>query len=208
MDPQDLQHQSRLKSLRLVDSIRIGLTGLSLLCAITVLGTSADSIAVYNATHLPSEFNLPLWPDTFDLRPTIALVVGSVIVFLTSIVSLVFGKVQTLRNRSTIHTPLTFATPSVSFIAVMIAMIFFYAINASTTADTLQSWSCQWEFVNLSAKPHFSTLCKESKTALYLSVILVPLELVIFTLAGYQLVLLRKVIGLSHTRKASSPSPS
>lgn len=96
VDPQDLQHQSRLKSLRLVDSIRIGLTGLSLLCAITVLGTSADSIAVYNATHLPSEFNLPLWPDTFDLRPTIALVVGSVIVFLTSIVSLVFGKVQTV----------------------------------------------------------------------------------------------------------------
>lgn len=90
----------------------------------------------------------------------------------------------------------------------MIAMIFFYAVNASTTADTLQSWSCQWEFASLSEKPHFGTLCKESKTALYLSVILVPLELVIFSLAGYQLVLLRKIIGFSHTRKAGSPSPS
>lgn len=87
-------------------------------------------------------------------------------------------------------------------------MIFFYAINASTTADTLQSWSCQWEFASLAAKPHFGTLCKESKTALYLSVVLVPLELVIFTLASYQMVLLRKVIGLSQTRKANSPSPS
>lgn len=96
VDPQDLQFQSRLKVLRLVDSVRIGLTGLSLLCAITILGTSADSLAVYNTTHLPSDFNLPLWPDNFDLRPTIALVVGSVIVLLTSIVSLLFGKVQTV----------------------------------------------------------------------------------------------------------------
>lgn len=96
MEPHDLEYQSRLKSLRLVDSVRIGLTGLSLLCALTVLGTAADSLAVYNTTHLPSEYSLPLWPDDFDLRPTIALVAGSVIIVLTSMVSLVFGKVQTV----------------------------------------------------------------------------------------------------------------
>lgn len=96
MDTQDLRYQSRLRSLRLVDSVRNGLTALSLLCAITVLGTSADSLAVYNATHLPSDFNLALWPNAFDLRPTIALVAGSAIVVLTGFVSLLFSKVQTV----------------------------------------------------------------------------------------------------------------
>ena len=90
----------------------------------------------------------------------------------------------------------------------MVAMILFYAVNASTRADTLQSWSCHWGFARTTAKPHFGTLCRQSLTALYLSVALVPLELVIFSLAGYHLVLLRKLIGLSHARKPGSPTPS
>ena len=94
------------------------------------------------------------------------------------------------------------------FAAVMVAMILFYAVNASTTADTLQSWSCQWGFANTAGKPHFGALCGQSRTALYLSVALVPLELAILTLAGYHLVLLRKVIGISHAHKPGSPAPS
>ena len=93
---QDTQYQSRLKAIRLVDSARIGLTGLALLCGLAVLGTSANSLAVYNATHLPREYNFPLWPNKFDLRPTMALVVCSVIVVLANAVSLVFSKVQTV----------------------------------------------------------------------------------------------------------------
>ena len=93
---QDTQYQSRLKAIRLVDSARIGLTGLALLCGLAVLGTSANSLAVYNATPLPREYNLPLWPNKFDLRPTMALVVCSVIVVLANAVSLVFSKVQTV----------------------------------------------------------------------------------------------------------------
>lgn len=91
-----------------------------------------------------------------------------------------------------VHTPLSFAAPFLGFAAAMIAMVFFYAINASTTVDTLQSWSCQWESVGMTMKPHFGTLCRESKTALYLSIIMVPLEAVILSLAGYQFILERK----------------
>lgn len=96
---QDTQYQSRLRVIRLVDSTRVGLTGLALFCGLAILGTSADALAVYNATHLPREFNLPLWPDNFDLRPTIALVACSVIVVLSSAVSLIFSKVQTVRRQ-------------------------------------------------------------------------------------------------------------
>jgi len=208
IDPQDFHYQSHVKQIRLVDSIRIGLTGLALLCGLTILGTSADTLAVYNATHLAEEFSLPLWPAGFDLRPTTALVISSVIVVLANIISLVFSKVQALRNRSTLHTPVTFVAPTVGFIAAMIAMIFFYAVNASSTIDTIQSWSCEYSYATMTQKPHFGTICKESKTALYLSVILVPVELVILTTAGYQMTLLRKAIAFSPARKSSSPALS
>ncbi|KAI1644554.1 uncharacterized protein F4817DRAFT_210089 [Daldinia loculata] len=208
VDPQDHQYQRHVKKLRLVDSARIGLTGLALLCGLTILGTAADTLAIYNATHLSSDYHLPLWPDQFDLRPTVALVVGSTIVVIANIVSLLCSKVRVLRNHTSVHTSLTFAAPFVGFTAVMISMIFFYAVNTSATNDTLQSWSCQWGFASMGAKPHFGTLCNESRVALYLSVILVPVELIVFTVAGYQSILERKAIGFIPSHKTGSPVPS
>ncbi|KAI0887338.1 uncharacterized protein GGS22DRAFT_107903 [Annulohypoxylon maeteangense] len=207
-DPHDLEYRRYMKKIHLVDSARVGLTGFALLCGLTVLGTSADTLAVYNATHLSGDFHLPLWPDQFDIRPTVVLVIGSSIVVFAHIVSLIFSKVKALRNKTAVHTSLSMAAPFVGFTAVMISMIFFYAVNTSITNDTLQSWSCQWKVASMSAKPHFGTLCDESRTALYLSVILVPVELIVFTVAGYQSILERKSIGVMPSRKVGSPTPS
>ncbi|KAI1344299.1 hypothetical protein F5Y15DRAFT_366108 [Xylariaceae sp. FL0016] len=204
----DLIHPAYQRKIRMIDSIRSGLTILALLCGLTVLGTSGDTLAVYNDTHVSTNFNLPLWPDHFDLRPSIALVVGSAIVTLANIMSLLYSKIKVLRNQALVHTSLTFLAPFIGFVAVMISMILFYAVNASTTDDTLQSWTCQWEFTDMSTKPHFGTLCKESKTALYLSVVLVPVELAVLTLAGYQMSMERKAGKLSPSRKTSSPALS
>ncbi|KAK8031174.1 hypothetical protein PG990_000908 [Apiospora arundinis] len=200
VDPRDVAYQGHVKSIRLADSVRVGLTALALLCGLTILGTSSDALMVYNTTNVS---HLPLWPQQFDLRPSVALVVGSVIVVLTNIISLVFSKVKMLRNGTALHTPLTFAAPFVGFVAVMIAMIFFYAVNASTTVDTVQSWSCQWESVSMQMKPHFGAVCKETKTALYLSIILIPVEAIILSLAGYQMMLERKAAGAAQSRKGS-----
>ncbi|KAK8111558.1 uncharacterized protein PG998_008015 [Apiospora kogelbergensis] len=203
VDPRDVAYQGHVKSIRLVDSVRVGLTALALLCGLTILGTSGDALMVYNTTSVSPDFHLPLWPRHFDLRPSVALVIGSVLVVLTNIVSLVFSKVKMLRNSTTLHTPVTFAAPFVGFVAVMIAMIFFYAVNASTTVDTVQSWSCQWESVSMQMKPHFGAICKETKTALYLSIILIPVEALILSLAGYQMMLERKAAGAERSRKGS-----
>ena len=93
---QDTQVASKStpRALGLADKARVGLTVLSLCCGIAVLGASADALATYNATHLPAEFLLPLWPEEFDLRPTVALCVGGTIVTAANIVSLVSGKVK------------------------------------------------------------------------------------------------------------------
>lgn len=96
---QDLQRQSRFQRLRLIDSIKVGLTALALLCALTILGTSGNALAVYNTTSLPADYLLPLWPDEFDLRPTMALVGGSVCIVVLSILSLAFSKVPMVSIR-------------------------------------------------------------------------------------------------------------
>ncbi|KAI1489179.1 hypothetical protein F5X96DRAFT_670910 [Biscogniauxia mediterranea] len=208
----DFEVDPRLEQLRrihLIDNVRVSFTSLALLCGLAVLGTSGDTLAVYNATHVSNNFHLPLWPDQFDLRPTIALVVGGVVVVFANAVSLLFSKVQVLRGQALIHTPLTFLAPFVGFVAVMVSMIFFYAVNASISVDTVQSWSCRWGYTSMDRRPYFGTLCKESQTALYLSVVLVPIELIIFTTAGYQVTMERRASKLLPTiHKSSSPALS
>jgi hypothetical protein len=114
-----------------------------------------------------------------------------------------------LRARSSLlHTSTSFLAPLVGFIAVMTSMILFYAVNASIEVDTLQSWSCRWENVVTSTAPHFGQLCKESKTALYLSVILVPVQALVLSLAVYQTVLERKVDAVDEVTKRASPALS
>jgi len=157
---------------------------------------------------MPRDFNLPLWPEQFDLRPTVALVVGSAILVFANLVSLVFSKIKALQSRTLVHTPVTFMAPFVGFVAVLIAISLFYAVNASTTVDTLQSWSCQWGYAYMSVQPYFGTLCRQSKAALYLSVILVPVELILLTVAGVQMGLERKASGFEPSHKPSSPALS
>jgi len=175
----DAGHQKAVRTSRAIESTRLGLTVLALLSAITILGTSADTLAVYNQTHLSEEFFLALWPSDFDIRPTTALVICGTIVILSSIVSLAVSRVPSIRNKLFIHNSISFLTPTISLIAGLIATSFFYGVNASTTNFSLQSWSCQWSGVDMTVAPHWDMLCKESKVALYLTVMIIPLQVLV-----------------------------
>jgi hypothetical protein len=94
IDHQDVRYQSQVRTIRLVDSVRVGLTVLALLSGLTILGTSGDTLAVYNTTSISADFLLPLWPVEFDLRPTVTLVAGSALVVFTSIISLACSKAR------------------------------------------------------------------------------------------------------------------
>ncbi|KAJ4192262.1 hypothetical protein NW755_004389 [Fusarium falciforme] len=209
-DMDDAQFESKSRMFRLTDSGRLGLTVLGLAAGITILGVSADSIAVYNATHVPGDFLLPLWPANFDLRPTVALVVCSALVMVANAISLVASKVPTMRNKTGVEMTLAFGPPIMALIAAIISMSFFYAVNASTKADTLQSWSCRWENVAMTTQPHFDTLCKQSRAGVALSVLLVPVEVIILGLSAYQFMLRRQLdlTARGPGRKAGSPAMS
>lgn len=94
VDSNELQSHSRIRKLHAIHNFRIGLTALALVAGITILGLSADTLSVYNGTHLPDNFMLPLWPESFDLRPTTSLVAGSAIVTAMNAVSLLASKTQ------------------------------------------------------------------------------------------------------------------
>ncbi|OLN81791.1 hypothetical protein CCHL11_08924 [Colletotrichum chlorophyti] len=212
IDAEGVHPSTESHFLRIVDSARIGLTALALLAGITVLGVSADALAVYDATHTPQNYLLPLWPDAFDLRPTVALVVGSSIVIVANIASLLFSRVQSLRGQTLIHNAVMVAAPSAGLVASVIAMSFFYSVNALTTVDTLQSWSCRWSQVVMVTRPHFGTLCKQSQAGLYLSVLSIPIEAIVLVAGSYQMILERNVTRTSRAvqgrRKSGSPVPS
>ncbi|TEA19269.1 hypothetical protein C8034_v000717 [Colletotrichum sidae] len=212
VDPEDAFPSQSVRLLRTVDAARVGLTTLALVAAITILGVSADALAVYDATHVPATFLLPLWPDDFDLRPTVALVVGSSIILVANGTSIVAARSQSLRERALIRSSVIVAAPAIGLVAAVVAISFFYSINASTTVDTLQSWSCRWSEVAMMSRPHFGTLCKQSKAGLYLSILMVPIQTIILGAGGYQTILemnLSRTAGVvQERRKSGSPAPS
>ncbi|KAI1110768.1 hypothetical protein F5Y14DRAFT_465261 [Nemania sp. NC0429] len=208
VDPRELAYRRQQSVIRYLNCVRVGLAGLALLSGITILGTSANALMVYNDTHVSSDFHLALWPDEFDLRPAVALVVGSSIVIVANLVTLVLSKAKVLQNQPLVHRATAFLAPFAGFAAALVGIAFFYAVNASTTADTLLSWSCQWSYTSMTVAPYFSTLCRQSEAGLYLSVILVPVEFVALMVAGAQMGLERKARAFIPPPKPSSPALS
>jgi hypothetical protein len=100
-EPHVEEHQ-HIGTAHIAESARLGLTVLTMLMAITIVGTTANSLSVYNKTHVANDFLLPLWPVQFNLSPTIALVTGGSIIILSSVVSLVTSKVPAV-SPSTHH---------------------------------------------------------------------------------------------------------
>ncbi|KAH7313333.1 hypothetical protein B0I35DRAFT_270495 [Stachybotrys elegans] len=207
-DSRDLLHvYPKMRTIAILDSSRVFATALALAASVTVLGLSADALAVYSRTHVPAEFLLPLWPQNFDIRPTHALIATSVIVMVTSLASLAVSKTSSLR--AGFHTSINMAAPLIGFIVSLISMAFYYGVNASST-HTFQSWTCRWSGVPMQVEPHFETLCQQSQVGLGLTILLVPLEAIVLGMAAYQAAMERKVdVEVSaHERKASSPALS
>jgi hypothetical protein len=99
-EPRQAAFDKNAKTARAAESIRLTLMTLALLAGLTIVGTSANTLSVYNKTHLSSDFLLPLsgvWPSEFDLRPTIALVSCGSVIAVTSGIALIASKTSSVR---------------------------------------------------------------------------------------------------------------
>lgn len=83
---------------RIIESVRLGLTVLSLLIGIAILAITAHALVVFNATHLSQDFLLPLWPYNFDLRPTVAELITGCVVIVAGGTSLVGSKMSSVSS--------------------------------------------------------------------------------------------------------------
>jgi hypothetical protein len=106
--PPTSEHPAMRNSHRsnVVTSINTGLTVVALLSAMTIVGTSADTISVYNTTSVGKGHFLSMWPNEFDLRPTVALVVCGSIILVASVLSLVASRINAVRLPLSLPLPL------------------------------------------------------------------------------------------------------
>jgi hypothetical protein len=94
VDSPRMESYNKLRMLDAVDGARTALTALALCAGVTVLALSADALSVYQATHAPAGSLLPLWPDEFDMRPTVAFVACGAIVVCANLASILGGRLS------------------------------------------------------------------------------------------------------------------
>ena len=98
--------EKNVRVTRMAESARLALMVVALLAGLTIVGTSADTLSVYDKTHVSTDFLLPLsgvWPSEFDLRPTIALVTCGTIIAITSAIALIASKASSVRHHISFH---------------------------------------------------------------------------------------------------------
>ncbi|KAH6671571.1 hypothetical protein F5X68DRAFT_264819 [Plectosphaerella plurivora] len=191
VDSPRMASYNKLRMLDAVDGAGTALTVLALCAGVTVLALSADALSVYQATHAPAASLLPLWPDEFDLRPTVALVACGAIIVCANAASMLGSRMRLIRQTPLLNAGLSLLAPGTGLVAAVVAVALFYAANTSSSTDTLESWSCRWRTVYMTARPHFGTLCKQSHAAAYLSILLIPVEVAALGVAGWRAVLER-----------------
>lgn len=60
--------------------MRVGVTAATLAVSIAIIACAASSLRGYSDTHLETEWLLPLWPLSVDLRPTHAVLACGIVV--------------------------------------------------------------------------------------------------------------------------------
>jgi len=101
-----------------------------------------------------------------------------------------------LRSLIGLHRVLSFLAPAIGLITSIVATALQYHINQTSSSSTLQTWACQWQSVSMSS-PNFNVICKETRVALYMTVTLIPLEVVILGLVGTKIVLAKKASNMN-----------
>lgn len=77
---------------------RLALSLITLVGGLVVTGCAASSLRSYSSTKLDSQFMLPLWPSSVDLRPTHAVLACGIVITTFSLVYIVAALLPTVRE--------------------------------------------------------------------------------------------------------------
>lgn len=90
------QESAYLKQAQWLRWIRLAFILLTIATGTAALGCAGHVLQRYNDTHLGSNYHLPLWPRTVDLRPTLAVLIPAAIITAASLVYLVVSLIPTV----------------------------------------------------------------------------------------------------------------
>jgi len=154
--------------------------GIVAVLATAITGTASHTLDVFHKQQPSNPWWLPLWPQHFDTNGTKALIGSAVSVLVLSIVFLVFAVVPrfNLTNRPTFRAMLSLGTCLPGALVTLITIIYAHILNNdSPHMDTLQTWTCRYRksrpleqnmpMPSNMGNSKFNSLCRESKFALY-----------------------------------------
>ncbi|KAH6644522.1 hypothetical protein C7974DRAFT_408195 [Boeremia exigua] len=156
------------------------ITSLVIIFSITILGTSAHTLDVFNKQQTSNPWWLPMWPQHFDTHGTKALIASSVIALVLSSAFLIASFLPSLQlnQKHTLRAALSLATTLPSLLLTLITTIWAHILNRQAPeVDTIQTWACNYQHssplkqdMSLPANmgnSNFGALCRESRFALY-----------------------------------------
>ncbi|KAM3068859.1 hypothetical protein ACMFMG_011022 [Clarireedia jacksonii] len=201
----DVGRRRQTSSVQLASHARLGLTVLGAISGLVIMATTADTLRVYNDTHLGRDYMLPIWPVSFDLKPTVAMVACGTIIFVSSVISLISMFIPVFKSQpnSILSKLFAFLPPVISLVVAIVSTSLFYNLDASNATWSLKSWSCQWSNITTTSAPHWNTLCQESKAGIYLGIMVIPLEVYVCALSAWIIYKEKRTVGQGWERKGS-----
>lgn len=113
-----------------------------------------------------------------------------------------------IRSKPLLHIVVSFTAPVLCLVAGLIGTSFFYGVNTSNTNFSLHGWSCQWSSVDMDIQPKWNSLCRESKAALYLTVMMIPLQVIVLSMVVVESSLHKKTTRVVEHERKDSPALS
>ena len=179
---------------------RIALSAVSLIAGIIIIACAASSLQSYSSTHLDSQYMLPLWPSTVDLRPTHTILACGIVITTFSLFHLIAAfapTVSCLSDRShdrsanlrhqpgpklhlvnIISTPLSFLSLFTTIFTAVFASTITTHLADSTDAGSLLSWTCKWSSYKDIAPMNFVKICTQSTISIDLVIFMIMIQAV------------------------------
>ncbi|EEP78070.1 predicted protein [Uncinocarpus reesii 1704] len=148
----DEDESTYIKRTRTLHWVRIGLCAVTLALATAIIATEGHALQYYNQMSKYEKMYLALWPENLELRPSVALVIGGVILALQSLAYSIVALLPSPRSRILLLNSFATAISIIGFVAALIAVVFTliytnpHSENGSYRGETINSWTCTWGF--------------------------------------------------------------
>ncbi|KAJ5578739.1 uncharacterized protein N7459_007703 [Penicillium hispanicum] len=181
----DLEESIFLQRNRSIHWGRLALSCLISAAAITVIACEAVPFRHYMTTAEWASTGLTLWPQNFDLRPTVAaLSCGCVIAFM-NLIYVVAALLPSPHSRIKLLNICASASALAGFITSLVGILFIIYLPSSTYPtgftknETLHSWTCKWkkDTGHDTTPVHFVRDCHNTRAGFALLCTLLGLEI-------------------------------